>query len=271
MIPSARELSLLQDPEGAATPAIQTEESFLFLDLPAPWVLAMVVLPLVVLFVWWAYGGLGRLEPKTRWTLTALRGLAIAICLFLLFQPALERVRYTQVRTQVHVLVDDSASMQRRDTYPDEAQRQALAAAAGVSELATHTRADLVQRVLEKPDGLLASLREQHDVRLYRFVRKPLPIRDLTELSSRGARSHLGDALDLHLATASAANLDAVVLVSDGRSNAGLDPAEVAEKYRLNDIAVHTVGVGDPNPPRNVRIIGPAGPKDALAGEELVL
>ncbi len=260
-----------QDAAGTTSPTIQTEESFLFLDLPAPWVLAMVVLPLLVLFVWWAYGGLGRLEPRTRWTLTVLRGLAIAICLFLLFQPALERIRYTQVRTQVHVLVDDSASMQRRDTYPDEGQQRDLAAAAGVTELASHTRADLVQRVLEKPDGLLPNQREQHDLRLERIVRHPRPLRDLTELSSRGARSHLGDALDLHLATASAANLDAVVLVSDGRSNAGLDPAEVADKYRLNDIAVHTIGVGDPNPPRNVRIIGPAGPKDALAGEELVL
>ncbi|MGA1525705.1 MAG: hypothetical protein ACO4CZ_17195, partial [Planctomycetota bacterium] len=142
-----------QDAAGTTSPTIQTEESFLFLDLPAPGVLAMVVLPLLVLFVWWAYGGLGRLEPRTRWTLTVLRGLAIAICLFLLFQPALERIRYTQVRTQVHVLVDDSASMQRRDTYPDEGQQRDLAAAAGITELASHTRADLVQRVLEKPDG----------------------------------------------------------------------------------------------------------------------
>jgi uncharacterized membrane protein len=258
-------------PLADAAQAIQTEESLLFLDLPAPWVLGMVVLPATVAFAYWAYGGLSRLEPRTRWLLATLRGLAIAICLLLLFQPAIERVRYTEVRTQVHVLVDDSASMQRRDTYPDEDQRAALVAASGSADLARETRADLVRQVLAKPGGLLEQLGAKHDVRLYRFVRKPLPIRDLGELQSRGPRTHIGDALDLHLATAGAVNLDSLILVSDGRSNAGLDPAEVAAKYRLGDLPIHTVGVGDPNPPRNVRLIGPPGPKDALLGEELVL
>lgn len=251
--------------------AIQTEESFLFLDLPEPWVLGMIILPATIAFAWWAYGGLARLEPRTRWTLATLRGLAIAVCLLLLFQPAMERVRFTEVRTQVHVLVDDSASMQRRDTYPDSPDQAALEAAAGVADVARHSRAELVQKVLEKEGGLLDQLREKHDVRLYRFVRKPLPVRDLSELTARGPRTQIGDALDLHLATAGAANLDSMIVVSDGRSNAGLDPVEVAAKYRLNDTAIHTIGVGDPNPPRNVRIIGPAGPTDALAGEELVL
>ena len=251
--------------------AIQTEESFRFLDLPAPWVLGLVVLPLTVAFAWWAYGGLSRLEPRTRTILATLRGLAIAICLFLLFQPAMERVRYTELRTQVHVLVDDSASMQRKDTYPDAGQNEALAAAAGVTELAAHSRSDLVRRVLEQDGGLLEKLREKFDVRLFRFVRKPLPIRDLAELTGRGARTQIGDALHLHLPVAGTVNLDSMILVSDGRNNAGLDPVEIARKYRLDDTAIHTIGVGDPNPPRNVRLIGPPGPKEALAGEELVL
>lgn len=248
---------------------LRVTETFLFLNLPELWVIGLLILPATVAFAWWSYGGLSRLEPRTRVMLASLRGLAIALVLLLLFQPVLERVRSTQVQSQLHVLVDDSASMGRRDTYPDAGQRDALAAAARVDELAGRSRRELVQQVLGKPDGLLDKLDEEYDLRLYRFTRKPLPIRDLQELGSRGPRTQIGDALDLHLSTAGAGNIDAVVLVSDGRSNAGLPPVDVAQKYRLADLPIYSIGVGDPNPPRNIRLVGPAGPKDALRLEEV--
>ena len=72
------------------------------------------------------------------------------------------------------------------------------------------------------------------------------------------------------LAGAGATPLDAVILVSDGRNNAGSPPTDVAAKYRAAELPLYTIGVGDPNPPRNVRIIGPAGPKEALRQEEVV-
>ncbi|MCA8957714.1 MAG: hypothetical protein KDC87_16685, partial [Planctomycetes bacterium] len=163
-----------------------------------------------------------------------------------------------------------SASMQRKDTYPDAQQQAALRAAADVEELAQHTRAELVAKVLERSDGLLAKLAATHDVRLFRFVRKPLPISSLGELTAKGPTSPIGDALELLLSGIGAAPVDAVILVSDGRNNKGLEPAAVAAKYRTADLALYTIGVGDPNPARNVRIIGPSGPKEALRGEEVV-
>ncbi len=257
-------------PQAPQETGIETEESFLFLDLPPLWLVGLVLLPAAVLFAWWCYGGLNRLEPRTRVILATLRGLAIAICLFLLFQPALERVRYTEVQQQVHVLIDDSASMRRKDTYPDESDRDALQDAAGVPDVGGVTRADLVEKVLEAPDGLLAKLREDFDVRLFRFVRKPLPISSLSELQSRGSRTPLGDALELHLPAAGSVNLDSLILVSDGRNNDGVPPIEVARKYRLEDTTIYTVGIGDPNPPKNIRLIGPPGPEEGLRNEELV-
>ncbi len=263
-------LAFLQAASESLQDGMRVRETFLFLNLPELWVIGLVILPLTVAFAWWSYGGLSRLEPKTRVILASLRGLAIAICLFLLFQPAVERVRSTQIQSQVHVLVDDSASMQRRDNYPNEAQRASLEDALGSPDFTAHTRAQLVEKVLEKPDGLIAGLKESYDLRMFRFVRKPLPIRDLGELSSGGSRTQIGDALDLHLAAAGAVNLDAVILVSDGRNNAGLPPIEVAGKYKLADVPIYTIGVGDPNPPSNIRLIGPPGPKDALRLEEVV-
>ena len=258
----------MQDVPQNPAPEVYTEESFRFLALPELWVLGFVIGPALIAFAYWSYSGLTRVERPARIALSLLRGLAIAIVLFALFQPAWEQVRYSAVRTQVHVLVDDSASMSRRDTYPDAEQRQSLQRAAG-DDVAGLSRAELVAKVLARQDGLLDKLGKNHDVRLFKFVRKPTPIGSLDELSARGPRSPIGDALDLHLAAAGAANLDAVILVSDGRSNAGTSPVEVAAKYRSNDLPIFTIGVGDPSPPRNVRLTGPPGPREALRLEEV--
>jgi len=257
--------ALLQDPETTT----HTEQTFRFLQAPPLWVLLLLVLPLTVGFVWWSYGGLSRLERSTRITLSVLRWLAIALCCVLLFQPAFEITTWRKTQNQIHVLVDDSASMLRKDRYPAEEQREALAGKAGIADVATVTRQELVQKVLEAPDGLLARLKKTHDVRLFRVQRKPAPIRSLEEMTSRGNRTSLGDALDLHLGAAGGTNLDSVVLVSDGANNAGLDPVEVARSYALRGITIHTIGVGDPEPPRNAWIVGPPGPKEALREEDV--
>lgn len=253
-------------PEGEATIA---EETFRFLNLPELWVLGLVIVPLVVAFAWWSYGGLARLARPWRIGLASLRGLAIALCLFALFQPAFEIVRYTKTQTQVHVLIDDSASMQRKDSYPDASQRAALAAVADQQDFAGTTRLELVRKVIERPGGLVETLRKTHDVRLFRFARKPMPIRDLSELQGKASRTQIGDALDLHLAETGSVNLDSVILVSDGCNNAGLPPVEVAGKYRSADLPIWSLGVGDPSKPKNIRLIGPPGPKEALRREEV--
>ena len=254
--------------DGAAETSTYVEETFRFLNAPPLWVLALIVLPATVAFAWWSYSGLKRLEPSTRTILSVLRWVAVALCVLLLFQPAYEITTYRKTRNQVHVLVDDSASMARQDRYPADDQRASLEKWVE-GDLGERSRAALVQEILEDDKGLLPQLRETHDVRLFRLDRKPTPIRSLAEVGARGNRTALGDGLDLHLQSATGANLDAVILVSDGRSNAGLDPVEVAANYGLRGIPVHTVGVGDPEPPRNAWIVGPPGPKEALREEQV--
>ena len=124
---------VVQDPAGPAE--VLVEESFRFLSMPAPWVVGLVLVPGTLLFAWWCYGNLSRLDPRTRNLLAVLRAVAILIALVLLFQPVVEEIRYSKLQSEVHVLVDDSASMQRRDTYPDDRTRDALAAAAGVADV----------------------------------------------------------------------------------------------------------------------------------------
>ncbi|MBL8733765.1 MAG: hypothetical protein JNN13_15445 [Planctomycetes bacterium] len=262
----------LQDPApAAAETATYVEQTFRFLGAPPTWVLALIVLPATVLFAWWSYSGLLRLEPRTRVVLSVLRWLAVVLCVLLLFQPAFEITTYRHLQNQVHVLVDDSASMLRKDRYPEPDQQRALTAAGAPADLGAATRLELVRAVLEHPNGLFAQLRKTHDVRLFGVQRKPAPVRGLDELTGGGNRTALGDALDLHLGGTAGANLDAVLLVSDGCNNAGLDPVEVARSYGARGITIHTIGVGDPEPPRNAWLVGPAGPKEALREEQVGL
>ncbi|MCA8949853.1 MAG: VWA domain-containing protein [Planctomycetes bacterium] len=258
-----------QQPESLATEATtHVEETFRLLNAPPLWVTILVVLPLTALFAYWSYSGLTRLERPTRIALSCLRWLAILVCLVLLFQPAFETTTYRKTRHQVHVLIDDSASMQRKDRYPDEEQRDALTRLVP-GDIGARTRQELVAAILERDDGLLKGLEETHDVRLFRLQRKPVPIRSLAQMTSRGNRTALGDALDLHLASTGNQNLEGVILISDGRNNAGLDPVEVAESYGMRGLPIYTIGVGDPEPPRNAWIVGPPGPKEALREEEV--
>ncbi len=262
-------LPLPQDPNVAPETGTWVEESFRFLAAPAPWVTILIVLPATVLFAWWSYHGVSRLSPRLRLVLSLLRWLALVVCVLLLFQPAFETTTYRRTQNQVHVLIDDSASMLRQDRYPDPAQQQALQAILPGVDLATMSRLQLATAILAREGGLLASLRRTHDVRLFRVQRKPIPVRDLGEVTGRGNRTALGDALDLHLTQSAGGNLDAVLLVSDGRNNAGADPVEVAASHALRGVALHTIGVGDPEPPRNAWLVGPVGPKEALCLEQV--
>jgi hypothetical protein len=255
--------------DAAGETAVYVEETFRFLAMPPLWVLALIIFPATIAFAWWSYSGLSRLEKPTRVVLSSLRWLAIVTCVVLLFQPAFETTKYRKTRNQVHVLIDDSASMARKDRYPAPEQNESLQQWTGGTELGSLTRAQLVQLVLEDDKGLLPQLRETHDVRLFRLDGKATAIRSTSELTSRGNRTALGNGLEQHLQSATGANLDAVIVVSDGRNNAGLDPIEVASNYGLRGIAVHTIGVGDPEPPRNAWLVGPPGPKEALREEQV--
>src|SRR3990172_3818519 len=47
-----------------------------------------------------------------------------------------------------------------------------------------------------------------------------------------------------------------VILLSDGRSNTGIDPLEAAEIARRQEVTVYTIGVGQPFTPDNVYTLG---------------
>ncbi len=80
-----------------------------------------------------------------------------------------------------------------------------------------------------------------------RLIRQTVP-----DLQPDGLGTDIWQALRESLDNAS--NLSAIVLVSDGQHNGSEDPIEMALRAATLDIPIHVVGIGDPNPPRNIAV-----------------
>ena len=72
------------------------------------------------------------------------------------------------------------------------------------------------------------------------------------ELLPAGLGTDIWQALRESLDNAS--RLSAIVLVSDGQHNGSEDPVEIAERAESLGIPIYVIGVGDPNPPRNLSV-----------------
>jgi len=262
---------------GAALLA-NVERSLTMANMPELWVVVLVVVPLVVFAVTALYRReKGRLTPWTRGALTAVRVTLILLVLFLLFQPVVETTVYQVRRPTLAVLIDESASMQRSDRYADETTRHEVASLAGVSEqaLAETPRLDLVKAVLAgSDDPRLERLAGENDLRVYAFSSdvREIGSERVTELRPRGDATALGDAVHTVLRQLRGQPVSGIVVLSDGRSNAGRAVEDAAEdaQNRPAPVPVFTVGVGDPDEPRDVGIEEIASPEIALAGDEII-
>ncbi|MFT5289611.1 MAG: hypothetical protein ACI82F_001677 [Planctomycetota bacterium] len=242
-------------------------ESLRLLDLPAPWIVVLIVLPLFALVTWFGYGR-ETISTPMRVVLSGLRLSAFLLLFLVLARPVLVASREQVHPATVAVLFDDSASMDRRDAYAGDGDvRAALGAATGLDPTTT-SRADLARAAVEKE--LLPLLKDNgYQTQLYLFAERALPVTQLAQAEARGAGTHLGDALVQALSAQRERHVTDVVIVSDGRSNGGLVPLEAARIAGAQGVSVHTVVVGDTRPERNVIVELVEAPSDALEGDEL--
>jgi uncharacterized membrane protein len=239
------------------------------LEMPEPWVVVLVLLPLCAAIAWLAYAREG-LPARSRWTLSTLRFAALLLLLLVTFRPAFVQRREEIKPAEVLVLVDDSASMQRKDAYGGDARlRQKLADATGLDP-ARATRSDLARAGIER-HVLPVLERGGYAARTFRFDQTLNPLADLGELAARGHATHVGDALAQALSVHRGRHVTDVVIVSDGRSNGGVSPLETARSARAAGIPVHTVVVGDTRPERNVIVELVEVPPSALEGDEIAI
>ncbi len=205
---------------------------FVFMTPWPLWTLGLAILAAAGLLFWHVrrhHGMLSGLRPLAIW---GLESCMVALILLLLWHPALSVATLKPQQNVVAVLVDDSRSMSIAD---ESGTREAAAKA-----------------VLD--GGLLKSLGERFQVRLYRFGREPERIQKTGQLTGAAPASRIGDSLERVLAESSALPLGAIVLLSDGADNSGGIDLETIAAIRRQRIPVHTIGFGQEHPDKDVEV-----------------
>ena len=229
--------------------------------------------------------------------LALFRGLVIAVAVAVLFRPVQSNELQEQKNGVVVVALDTSRSMGFLDREKDEARRDAIAQSLGISGegLRDLNRLERVKLALRQGGGkVLRALAEKNRVRVYGFdaTRKRLadlerlepgdaedPVRnmpvteavaDLDAVIADGQATALGDSLQRILTDVRSEKVAALILFSDGRSNAGsLSGEAVASRFGRKGVPIYAVGVGDPEPPRDLSVDDFRAPDVSLAGDVL--
>jgi len=178
------------------------------------------------------------ISPARRRVLLALRIAAIALLALAVTGPRVVWRGTQPRRPRVTVLVDQSESLSFADPYG--------------------RRPDVVRRVLSG-DGM-DRIRDEAAVTWQGFSDRTTPL-DPDRLSFAGDASAIGDALFEQRRRMPPP--DAVILVTDGANTTGPDPVRAAGEIGLS---VYVVGVGDPRPQPDLRIVGVTAPEIAFAG-----
>jgi hypothetical protein len=236
--------------------------------LPAGgYALALVVAVLVLAYSFWRLNRIERreLSPQKRTFLVALRMLVIGAVAVMLIEPVLVTTRRETLRSHLPMIVDDSESMRFSDPYTDESRAAEVAAGlrlksegkqSPVDRLRESPRLDLVKSALGRN---LEKLGRGRELFLYDLESASKTVgrsrtRKLEDLKPNRGVSPLGDALRDALALHRGRPVAGVVMVTDGRSNAGEDPLRAAEVATRQGIPVYLVAAGADEGPRNVRL-----------------
>jgi uncharacterized membrane protein len=215
--------------------AVFSRGTFVLLGAWPLWVLVMAVLAAAAGLAYFVFGrGSGRIAGVRSGLVWLLQTLLAAVLLLMLWHPALSVATLRPQQNIVAVVVDDSASMGRTD------------AAGGASRLAAATNA--------LNSGLLNSLKDKFQVRLYRLSDHLERVDKLDQLTAATPATHLGDGLKQVVADAASLPIGAVILASDGADNAGGVDLETVAEIRRQRIPIHTIGFGKEQASKDVEI-----------------
>lgn len=255
--------------------AVKNRRTFTFQDLPELWVVFLVILPGVILFSYFVYRReSGEVPARGRYLLAGVRSGCFLLLFLFLFRPVILTERVREIKPLAVLLLDDSASMREHDRYADPETAEALRRAAGLASAAALrdlSRRELMERVLTRPEeDLLARLEDRYDLKYYAFADGTAPVGGLSDLTSEGESTRIGDALAEVVKQYRGRRLANILLVSDGRSNRGRDPEEGARLAAADQVPVYAVGVGDPAVSRNIAVEGVNAPSVVLVHDEVI-
>jgi len=136
---------------------------------------------------------------------------------------------------QIFVCIDTSGSMASTDVFPTRAQAAKAAARAFIADSPAGTRIGIIS--FAGSAGVVQPLSADHQAVSAALDEVPLP---------NGATA-IGDALKLAAATLPPRGHRVVILITDGVSNTGTDPMEMAQWLGAHHVPIYTIGIGTPN------------------------
>lgn len=192
-----------------------------------------------------------RLRPSLRGLrLAVLWGLQfamVALLLLLLWEPAISITALRPQQNIIAVVVDDSESMSMNDVG--------------------RTREQLATSLLK--DGLLSSLSNKFQVRLYRLGAGVERIQNSRQLQADQPSTQIGKGLRQLADEAATLPIGAVVLMTDGADNSGGIDLDTLAELRRRRLPVSTVGIGREQMTNDVELDGLDVPVKALEGSRL--
>lgn len=238
---------------------------------------------LVVMFLGAFVAFVYRRENKTvPWGARLFLGLLRLAALLLMFGIFCEPVYESKVakhrKNAIVFMVDESLSMAITDRYSQADLAKLRAAIAHVSPGAvagsdagsgssvtrpyvlgeSAARIDIVNRLLAADGGQLIEqlTQKNHDVEVYAFSQHLLPNVQPGMTVARGAQTRIGDALSALLDQPHDRRISAIVLLSDGQSNADEVPLDkVTARLAELRIPVFAIGVGSPKKPKDIELL----------------
>ncbi|MBN1569134.1 MAG: hypothetical protein JXA73_14890 [Acidobacteria bacterium] len=189
-----------------------------------------------------------RVLPHTwRLGLSALRGTAFLIALFLFLRPTLRLHSAIPQMNFVAVACDASRSMEIRDSPRGQMRR------------------DIEQQILRPDDNpLLTELAAKFKLRYFSFSKSAERVNGFEAVTQRGSGTDLEKTLNQIANELAATPLAGIVLFTDGADNRSANLDAVAAQFRARSLPVYTVGIGSPEIARDIEILRVSAPQKIL-------
>jgi len=248
-----------------------------YLRHPWPRVVALALVLAAVAYAAVIYRRERTLSRGRRVVLGVLRATLYAVLVVLLFEPVLGIEMRVKLRRSILVLLDASESMGIHDRRSGRRELEDAALALGKApfdqpskplaakdraEVAAASRLALAKGIVDHPElDIFKELGREHRIRYFRFGERLEPTGGEGEVLADSLRrvqptakaTRLGTAIEEAVRRYSGQPVAGVMVLTDGASNGGADPLDVARRLRERGIPLFTVGLGLPHPP-DVRI-----------------
>ena len=265
-------LALLQGPD--TTPAAPlaeaagdaVQETWRLMDLPAMWVVVLILIPGAFGVAYLAYWR-ESISNRARWSMVTLRALSFLLLITVLARPVHVRQQQNVISPEVLLLFDDSGSMSREDAYTGDPEARAALQALTGKPPETITRAEIALAVRDELEQYAEAT--GYIPRTFRFSDDLEPLAAGSSLEGRGAATAIGDAVRAALAGHRGRYITDMVIVSDGRSNTGAAIEEAVGAAGVSGVAVNTVLVGDNRTEINLAVELVDSPDAVLEGDQV--